>query len=237
MNLAAEKDHHLRREQGLWGSKLFYVVVLGAKGGIYFGWDLAEYALTGASETRHKVFDSWAQALNYYERHNDGRAKRYYVEDTPKWADRRIYPLPFSDDEELSGTEDEEDYSSNYKKPSARGGKLKTKAKIEEEGAKTTQTKIDGTFMGDDPSPTEGEAFGIRLLHDRYIAERLVHTEMSWEGQKELLQCMGDILALPTTPCASGDNNQSNLARVADSIQAVVATSNGIPMALSPSIS
>eukprot|EP00957_Ditylum_brightwellii_P159464 12138503-Ditylum_brightwellii.AAC.1 len=46
--------------------------------------------------------------------------------------------------------------------------------------------------MGDDPSSTEGEAFGIRLLHDRYIAERLVHKDMSQEGQKELLQCMGD---------------------------------------------
>eukprot|EP00957_Ditylum_brightwellii_P153318 11668463-Ditylum_brightwellii.AAC.1 len=72
MNLTAEKDCCLRREQGLQGSKLFYVVALGAKGGIYFGWDPAEYALTGASETRHKAFDSWAQTLNYYERHNDG---------------------------------------------------------------------------------------------------------------------------------------------------------------------
>eukprot|EP00957_Ditylum_brightwellii_P051307 3889855-Ditylum_brightwellii.AAC.1 len=48
---------------------------------------------------------------------------------------------------------------------------------------------------------------------------------------------MGDILALPATPCTSGEDTCLDLAWVADSIQAVVAASSGIPMALAPSIS
>eukprot|EP00957_Ditylum_brightwellii_P046312 3514321-Ditylum_brightwellii.AAC.1 len=66
--------------------------------------------------------------------------------------------------------------------------------------------------MGDDPSSTKGEAFGIRLLHDWYIAEKLAQKDMSTEGMKELLQCMGDILALPTTPCTSGEDAHLDLA-------------------------
>eukprot|EP00957_Ditylum_brightwellii_P116195 8863260-Ditylum_brightwellii.AAC.1 len=60
---------------------------------------------------------------------------------------------------------------------------------------------------------------------------------MMREGQKELLQCMGDILTLPTTPCTARDDAQPDLARVADSIQAIMAVSNSVPMALSPIIS
>eukprot|EP00957_Ditylum_brightwellii_P079569 6049782-Ditylum_brightwellii.AAC.1 len=69
------------------------------------------------------------------------------------------------------------------------------------DGDKTTRTDIEGSYMGDGPSSTEGEAFGICLLHDCYIAEQLMQKDMSREEQKELLQHMGDILALPTTPC------------------------------------
>eukprot|EP00957_Ditylum_brightwellii_P023169 1748253-Ditylum_brightwellii.AAC.1 len=58
--------------------------------------------------------------------------------------------------------------------------------------SKTTRTEIDGTYMGDDPSSTE---------------ERLVQKEMSPEGKKELLQCMGDILTLPTTPYSIGEDS------------------------------
>eukprot|EP00957_Ditylum_brightwellii_P207721 15354253-Ditylum_brightwellii.AAC.1 len=51
------------------------------------------------------------------------------------------------------------------------------------------------------------------------------------------LKCMSDILALPTAPCTTGDNVQSDLARVAVSVQSVVAASSGVPMAFVPSIS
>eukprot|EP00957_Ditylum_brightwellii_P107935 8233177-Ditylum_brightwellii.AAC.1 len=48
---------------------------------------------------------------------------------------------------------------------------------------------------------------------------------------------MGGILALPTTPCTTEEDSQSNLSHIADSIQAVVAATSGVLMALAPSIS
>eukprot|EP00957_Ditylum_brightwellii_P048018 3646184-Ditylum_brightwellii.AAC.2 len=59
---------------------------------------------------------------------------------------------------------------------------------------------------------------------------------MPQEGRKELLQCMGNIFALSTTPCTTGENTQLDLACVANMIQVVVAASNEVPVDLGPSI-
>eukprot|EP00957_Ditylum_brightwellii_P042862 3244392-Ditylum_brightwellii.AAC.1 len=90
--------------------------------------------------------------------------------------------------------------------------------------------------MGDYPSSTEGDASGIHLLHDCYILERLADSIMSIEWKTELLKCIGDILALPNTLCASGEDALSDLAHVADLLHAVVATSSGVAMSPDPSV-
>eukprot|EP00957_Ditylum_brightwellii_P192367 14644103-Ditylum_brightwellii.AAC.1 len=56
------------------------------------------------------------------------------------------------------------------------------------------------------------------------------------EGKKELLKCMGGILALPNTLCASGEDTQSDLAHIAGSLQVVVAASSGLAMSLASSV-
>eukprot|EP00957_Ditylum_brightwellii_P140708 10718141-Ditylum_brightwellii.AAC.1 len=60
---------------------------------------------------------------------------------------------------------------------------------------------------------------------------------MLQERRKELLQCMVDILALPTTPCTSGEDTQLDLAHIAGLTQAVVTMSNGVPINVAPNIS
>eukprot|EP00957_Ditylum_brightwellii_P085350 6493161-Ditylum_brightwellii.AAC.1 len=87
------------------GDTLFYVVVLGWKGGIYLGWDDTKQAIRGALECQHKSHSMWENALQYYKRYHDGRAARFRADETPDWVVKRVYPLPLGED---ASSEDEE---------------------------------------------------------------------------------------------------------------------------------
>eukprot|EP00957_Ditylum_brightwellii_P122606 9350044-Ditylum_brightwellii.AAC.1 len=76
----------------------------------------------------------------------------------------------------------------------------------------------------------------IHLLPKLYHREASARQHVS-RGANKLLQCMGNILALPTTPYTASRDAHLDLSHMASSIQAVVAASNGVAMALGPNIS
>eukprot|EP00957_Ditylum_brightwellii_P147593 11240440-Ditylum_brightwellii.AAC.1 len=47
MHTIASQDRKGRRRRGLGGKKLFYVVALGPKGGVYLRWEDAQFAMMG----------------------------------------------------------------------------------------------------------------------------------------------------------------------------------------------